>query len=97
MDTKAIPVHNVKAYRGTGGAAPCLLQLDIILNSLIHRLLYGPERSPLVPTEQETALVPRGSLDILKKKKSLALAKIRTPNHPPHYLFTILTTLTQTY
>lgn len=95
MDTKAVPVHNVKAYRGNGGAAQFLLQLDIILDSLIHRLLYGLERSPLVPTEQETALAPRGSLDILKKKKSLALARIKTADLPAHCLVTILTMLTQ--
>jgi len=43
---QAVLVHNVKAYKGTGGIAPCLLKLDIILDNLTHQLLYGLERNP---------------------------------------------------
>jgi len=45
-DTKAVLVYNVKAYRGTGGVAPCPLKLDIILDDLTHQLLYGLEGIP---------------------------------------------------
>jgi hypothetical protein len=50
MDKKAVLAHNVKAYRGTGGVTPCLLKLDIILDSLTPAALW-PGKEPLVPTE----------------------------------------------
>ena len=93
MGSKAVLAHNVKAYRGTGGVAPCLLKLDIIFDSLTHRCFMARKEAH----GKETALAPRASLDFEEEEKSLALARIRIPDGPAHCLVTILTTLTQTY
>jgi len=58
MDMTAVLVHNVKVCRGTGGVAPCLLELDIILDNLTHQLLYGLERSPWYPPNRKLLWPP---------------------------------------
>ena len=42
---------------------------------------------------KEGCVDPGAGVDVLKKRSSLALPGIRTPNRPAHSLFIILTTL----
>jgi len=73
MDTKAILVYDVKAYRGNGGVAPCLLKLDIILDSPTHQLLYSLERSPSYPLKRKLLWHPEPVWTFWRRKNLLPL------------------------
>lgn len=96
VDSKAVLVHNVKAYGGTGGVAPYLLKLDIILDSLTYHCFMATKGARCTHWI-ENCFGTHNQSGFWRKKKSLALSKIRTPHCPVHCLVTILTTLTQTY
>jgi hypothetical protein len=87
-----VPVHEVKAYRGSRHTAPLLLNLGSICRWVVNFtswLLYLWERTP-VPIESEAGWAPELVWTFWRRKKSFACTVIQTPGHPAHRVVTIL-------
>jgi hypothetical protein len=55
-EDEVVPVHIIKAYWGSRGVAPHILNLGNVWK--VNGLLYVPGKEPIVPTEQEAVLAP---------------------------------------
>jgi len=60
----------------------------------LHSGHFTPGNKPLISTEQEAGWTLEPTWRFWRRKKSLASARIQTPDHPDCSLVTILTNLT---
>ena len=93
---KGVPDHAVKAYRGTRGVAPVILNLGARWKwvfSIAPLPLYPREKIRPVPIEEEAGWSPAPVWSVWRTEKSLIHAGIRTPDRPERSLVAIPTTL----
>ena len=87
----------MKAYRGSTGIAPLILNLGTRCRWVVNftpRPLYSREITP-VPIEQEAGRATEPDWTFCKREKSLAATRIRIPDHPSRSLVVIPTTLSR--
>jgi hypothetical protein len=70
---KVVPVHAMKAYRGSGGIAPFILNLSTRweVNCQHHTPAPSPlEKESLVPFEEEAGWAPEPAWEFWRREKS---------------------------
>jgi hypothetical protein len=87
----------VKAYRGSGGAAPFILNLRTRLRLVVYftPLPFKTREGPPLPVEEQAGWAPEPVWTIWKREQSLALSGIRMPSLPVRVLVSVPLTLSR--